>query len=149
MDVLETQLSDRSGLVIFKDVVRTERKPGWSVERHQTEHTKAFVAALCAVRLANIHAFYTEVLEAAETADWGPPKGWPENPELSARKKAGYLARTNEMYAQAVKDAKIRPLTGATYKRITPWPAVKYRDDSQVIASKYDGITFERMEESG
>jgi hypothetical protein len=146
MEPLATRLYWGEDGLGWEDVV-TVAKPGWSPERHQAEHTRAFAARLHARYLALVQARYAERVDYAETADWGPPKGWPERPGMREYRKQKYLEFEAAKHAETLK-ALVSTCTPHKPRNLRrPLPGVVYRDRSEAVAAQYPDVVFERLED--
>lgn len=127
------------------DLIRTDALPGWDAARLQKEHTAAFINRLNQRRRECLDARHDDIVTTAEVQYWGPPEGWPEREGMAEYRKSQYLTREAARYAECVKA--INSLR--TYQAkplLRPFPKATYRDRSEEIAAKYDGVTFERTE---
>ena len=142
-DRLVTRLSWPEDGIGAEEVI-TVRKRGWSPERHQVEHTKAFTARLKQRYMDLCQLRYQERVDYAETADWGPPKGWSEREGMREYKKRRYLEFEAGKHAESMAGLKaMRPYAPRDLRK--PLPHVVYADRSEQVAAKYDGVTFERL----
>jgi hypothetical protein len=128
------------------ELVRTEARPGWNAAKLQKAHTDAVIGRLNQRRREQLDARYADILAHAEVANWGQPEGWPDDPEMREYRKSKHLAQQESWYAACV-DAidSLHPLK--TRPLLRPFPKVTYKDRSQEIAAKYEGVTFEHIEQ--